>query len=83
MPTDPGFNYGDQSTPTIDNSTPAPQKDESTTQPPSDETNRQLQNTEDTIHGDLDVTGNHDPLYHELLISLFIVHSKLVRRCCV
>ena len=28
---DPGFNYGDWPTPTIDNSTPAPQKDESTT----------------------------------------------------
>ena len=38
---DPGFNYGDRPTPTIDNSTPAPQKDESTTQPPSDETNQQ------------------------------------------
>ena len=38
---DPGFNYGDQTTPTIDNSTPAPQKDDSTTQPPSDETNQQ------------------------------------------
>ena len=38
---DPGFNYGDRHTPTIDNSTPAPHKDESTTQPPSDETNQQ------------------------------------------
>ena len=38
---DPGFNYGDRPTTTIDNSTPAPQKDESTTQPPSDETNQQ------------------------------------------
>ena len=38
---DPGFNYGDWPTTTIDNSTPAPQKDESTTQPPSDETNQQ------------------------------------------
>ena len=38
---DPGFNYEDRPTPTIDNSTPAPQKDESTTQPPSDETNQQ------------------------------------------
>ena len=38
---DPGFNYGDRPTPTIDNSIPAPQKDESTTQPPSDETNQQ------------------------------------------
>ena len=38
---DPGFNYGDQPTLTIDNSTPAPQKDDSTTQPPSDETNQQ------------------------------------------
>ena len=37
----PGFNYGDRPTTTIDNSTPAPQKDESTTQPPSDETNQQ------------------------------------------
>ena len=38
---DPGFNYGDQPTPTIDNITPAPQKDDSTTQSPSDETNQQ------------------------------------------
>ena len=38
---DPGFNYGDRPTPTIDNSTPAPQKDDSTTQPSSDETNQQ------------------------------------------
>ena len=38
---DPGFNYGDRPTPTIENSTPAPQKDDSTTQPPSDETNQQ------------------------------------------
>ena len=38
---DPGFNYGDRPTTTIDNSTPAPQKDESTTHPLSDETNQQ------------------------------------------
>ena len=34
---DPGFNYGNRPTTTIDNSTPVPQKDKSTTQPPSDE----------------------------------------------
>ena len=52
---DPGFNYGDRPTPTIDNSRMS--------QPPSllptKPTNRQFQNTEDTIHGDLDVTGSH------------------------
>ena len=57
---DPGFNYGDRPTPTIDNSTPAPRR---MNQPPSllptKPTNRQFQNTEDTIHGDLDVTGSH------------------------
>ena len=58
--TDPGFNYGDRPTPTIDNSTLLHRRMiQLPSLLPTKPTNRQFQNTENTIHGNLDVTGSH------------------------
>ena len=63
---DHGFNYGNRTTPTIDNTTIVLLLHRRMNQPPSllptKPTNRKFQNTEDTTNGDLHETGSHGTL---------------------